>query len=405
MNNRRAKWWPWIGFIIALAMHLWRLGLPAAIVSDEVYFVKDAERYQTHQAYLDAHPPLGKLQIAAAIKVIGDRPWAWRIVNAIEGALLVPLLWWLGWLLTGRRRVAALAMILGLVDGFILVESRLGLINIPYILYAFTALGCVLTALKSSRPWGWLLAAGAMIGAALSVKWLAIPVLIPTVALWIWPAWFGQRKHDRQPRWSNGLAAGCFAVLPPLIYYLVFKVHFAWLHLPPDFWALNAQILNYHLSVPSTGDPNAQPWWGWLLAWKPFPYWIDVRDQGFSSIRSLPNVWIWWTGALVLLYSLWRGWRDGVTRFLNVALLCTWIPFMFIQRVMYSYHAIPFGVLLTMLTAVYLGKLWPHHKKLVIGYLTMAVLVFVFFAPWYFNIPLSPQQTHWREWLPSWRFE
>jgi len=56
---------------LALSLHLWHLGLPAQLVSDEVSFVTDGWSYTAHQPYFDPHPPLGKLEIGLAIKVFG----------------------------------------------------------------------------------------------------------------------------------------------------------------------------------------------------------------------------------------------------------------------------------------------------------------------------------------------
>lgn len=400
--NRWNSWWPWIGFIIALALRLWNLGTPLQIVSDEISFVNDGRDYVTHQTYFDPHPPLGKMQIGAAIKAFGDRPIVWRLANAVEGALIIPLLWWIMWRLTKRRSAANIAMVLALTDGLMLVDSRLGLINTPYILSGLAAFACVLKAIDARRPARWLIAGGILIGLAVSTKWLAVLAAMPTIAVWLWPTFFGQRRHQEQLRQSWWTPAVPLVIVPLLVYWLVFVWHFAWLTMPQAFWSTNLEMLNYHLRVPAFGDPNAQPWWGWLLAWRPFQYWTDVQADTISAIRSLPNVWIWWTGATVFFYSLWRGWRDGTTRLLNIALLCAWIPFLFIQRVMYSYHMLLFDVWMIVLLAVFLGRHWERRRILVMAYVVLSTAAFIWFAPWYLNVPLSPAQHQLRQWLPTW---
>lgn len=403
--HRWNSWLPWIGFIIALALRLWNLGTPPQIVSDEISFVNDGRAYITQQTYFDPHPPLGKMEIGAAIALFGDRPFAWRLVDAVQGALIIPLLWWIAWRLTRRRAAANIAMALALLDGLMLVDSRLGLINIPYILSSLAAFAFILKAIDARRPVRWLIFCGILIGLAVSTKWLAVLVAIPTVAVWLWPTFFGQKRHQEQQRQSRWTLVMSLVIVPLLVYWLVFVWHFAWLIIPQAFWATNLEMLNYHLRVPAFGDPNAQPWWGWLLAWRPFQYWTDIQADTISVIRSLPNVWIWWTGATVFFYSLCRGWRDGTTRMLNITLLCAWIPFLFIQRVMYSYHALLFDVWMTVLLAVWLNRLWERRKIIVWTYLGVGLLVFLWFAPWYFNIPLSAQQQKLRQWLPTWTIQ
>ncbi len=392
---------PLIGFVLALTMRLWHLGTPPQIVSDEVSFVNDGWSYVTHQNYFDPHPPLGKLEIGLVMKFFGYHPVAWRMVDVVGGALIIPLLWWVTWRLTKRRVAANIAALLALLDGLMLVDSRLGLINIPYVLASLAAFACLLKAFDTSRAGRWLWFAGTLLGMALATKWLAVLVGIPMLILWAWPHVFGQKLQSRS---QHDWVAGCFSLViwPMVVYGLVFVIHYSWLGTPSTFFSTNLQMLNYHLSVPSIGDPNRQPWWGWLLAWRPFPYWTDVSSGRVSLIRSLPNPFIWWSGALLFLSSLVQGWRDGLGRLLNTLLLFAWIPFVFIHRIMYSYHALLFDVWLIVFVSVALGKLWDRHRRLVLTYLTLTLAVFIWFAPWYLNIPLSPHQQKLRQWLPGW---
>ncbi|MBI5467396.1 MAG: phospholipid carrier-dependent glycosyltransferase [Candidatus Kerfeldbacteria bacterium] len=403
--QQRRLIWPWLGFLIALGFHLWHLSIPATIVSDEVFFVTDARNYLTHTTYTDAHPPLGKLQMASILAAAGDAPTMWRIFNAVAGAFIIPVLWWLVWLISKRETAARLAVVLSLLDGFLLVDSRLGLINIPYILYSLLALSLTIFALRSARPWAILTGAAVAAGLALATKWLSLTMLVPALAIWVWPHWFGfeRRSHPtaRQFAWSLILLIG----VPILVYTKVFWLHFTWLGIPADFWGANVQLLQYHLAVPPTGDPYGAPWWGWLLLWRPFLYWSHTAGNTISVIWSMANPWLWWTGAAVFLYTLVTGWHQPAKRFLLVLLLMTWIPFGFIQRIMYSYHAIPFGLFVIALVSIWLSEQWPKRRRLVVGYILAAVFVFAWFLPWYLNLPLTTEQYRWRTWLPSWTIQ
>ncbi len=400
-KQRSNIWWPLLGFSVALVLRLWNVGVPAQIVSDEVSFVNDGRAYVRHQTYFDPHPPLGKLGIGVAIQMFGDRPFVWRIVGAVEGAGIIPLLWWIVWRLTKRQSAATITMVLALVDGLLLVDSRLGLINIPYLFASLLAFAAVIKGLSASRPWPWLLLSGLFLGLGLSTKWIAVLVGIPLIICWIWPTAFGLVRNQQQKfsPWQTLLA---FGIIPPLVYWVVFVIHFAWLGLPQTFWATNFQMLQYHVSVPSVGDPYKQPWLGWLLAWRPFPYWTEVIGDQISILRSLPNPWVWWSGSLLILYSLISGWRMGTVRLIHIFLLAAWLPFVFVQRIMYSYHALLFDIWMLVFLGIFLDRFWDRQRRRVITYISISVITFVWFAPWYLNIAMPQQQHRLRQWLPTW---
>lgn len=393
---------PWLGFAIALAMHVWHIGQPPELVGDEVFFVNDGQAYVLGQSYFDPHPPLGKMQLGMLFTYAGSSPVTWRVMSAVEGALLVPLVWWLVWTMTRKQRAADVVVILLLLDGFLLVDARLGLINIPYILYGLAGLAAIMKALTARRPWWWVTAAGVLFGLAVSDKWLAGTLIVPALLLWCWPRFFGWIHIPRRPLWTWPLSLGILLVLPAILYWLVFAVHFAWLGVPNDFWGLHSQMLDYQLRVPASGDPYGSPWWGWLMMWQPALYWVKAIGGKLQEIWSLPNPWLWWTGSAVVIFNLVRGWRDGPRRFMNILLLSTWLPFALIHRIMYSYHAIPFSLSALMLLSIYLEAWTQRRPKIMWAYVGIALGVFLWFAPWYFGFGLSSQQHHLRRWLPGW---
>lgn len=392
-----------IGFLIALGLRLWHLGLPATLVSDEVFFVNDAKHYVTEGTYFDPHPPLGKLQMGAAFSIFGFTPTTWRVINAVEGALIIPLLWWIAWLLTRRKATANIVMTLALLEGSLLVESRLGLINTPYILYSLAGLAAVLRALEARRPRNWIISAGLLFGLAISVKWLALLIVLPAMAVWFWPQLLGRQSANRRTPSTLRFTGATLFFLPILIYWGVFQIHIHWLGVRESFWHAQSAMANYHLAVPDHGDPQASTWWTWPFLWKPFRYWSSVNGARMEQLWSLGNPWIWWSGLIMgILAALWAR-RERLIYGLLVFLAISWLPFAAITRVMYSYHALLYGIWLLILSGVVLGKLWDRHRGWVLAYLAIATLAFLWFLPWYLNIPLSESQQHLRAWLPNWR--
>lgn len=394
------RWIPWLGFFLALGLHLWRISVPATFISDEWYFVRDGQRYLQHRNYRDAHPPLGKMQLGAAFAVFGYRPFTWRVVNAVEGALLTPTVWWLGWLLTHRRRVAALVGGLALLMGVTITDSRTGLINIPYVLYGMVAVGCVLRAVQATRPRPWLAAAGLLIGLAVSVKWLAVLTAVPTVWLWFWPSAFG---WSRQGRLAAIESMAWLVVLPLAVYVAVFAAHFVWLGLEPNIIAMNVNMWLHH-THRQVGHPFAEPWWGWFVMWRLFPYYASHGQEIFSRLWSIANPWLWWTGWLIIAWAAVRRWTNRAYRTALIVFLFAWVPLMMTGRDMFFYHAIPMALAMAIIMALAVDELWALHRPAAIGYLTVAVLIWLWFLPWLMNIPLSAKEQRWREWLPPWRY-
>lgn len=225
-------------------------------------------------------------------------------------------------------------------------------------------------------------------------------MIIPAVVLWLQPQWFGLPTRERHRLVFHTI--WCFGLLPILIYIGAFAIHFAWLHLPNTFFGLNVDMLNYHLTVPSTGDPQQLTWLNWPMFTVPFRYLYQAHGDQIRMIQSLPNPWLWWTGILAALISLWSGWKQPMRRGLNMFVLWAWIPFLFIQRIMYSYHAMMLDLWLLVVVAVGLSRAWPKYRRVVYGYIVVAMVVFLWFLPWYVNLPMSANQHRLRQWLPTW---
>ncbi|MBS6434476.1 MAG: phospholipid carrier-dependent glycosyltransferase, partial [Rothia mucilaginosa] len=170
----RAPRWGWVAptLIVLLAgvLRFYNLAHPNAIVFDETYYAKDAYSY-VHYGYelswtKDAnasfvaghpsgilpdspeyvvHPPLGKWMIAAGMAIFGDNnPFGWRVSAALIGTLSVALIAYAAWLLFRSVTVSTIAALLATVDGLMLVESRLALLDIFQMFWIMATFVCLL---------------------------------------------------------------------------------------------------------------------------------------------------------------------------------------------------------------------------------------------------------------------
>jgi hypothetical protein len=102
---------------VAGFLRFWHISHPPEIVFDEVHFVGQARHYLHDETFLDPHPPVAKLVIAAGIALFGDHPASWRYGNATLGTLMIAVTYLLGRRMFRSRLAAFLGAALIALDG------------------------------------------------------------------------------------------------------------------------------------------------------------------------------------------------------------------------------------------------------------------------------------------------
>src|SRR5207245_10448602 len=108
-------------------------------VSVVSHFLRRARHYLRGKPFLARHPPVAKLIIALGILLFGDHAWSWRLGNASLGTVMVGVTYMLGLRMFRARLAAALAAAFVACDGFFIVDSRIGCIDIVYLTFAAVA--------------------------------------------------------------------------------------------------------------------------------------------------------------------------------------------------------------------------------------------------------------------------
>ena len=392
----RAPRWGWVAptLIVLLAgvLRFYNLAHPNAIVFDETYYAKDAYSY-VHYGYelswtKDAnasfvaghpsgilpdspeyvvHPPLGKWMIAAGMAIFGDNnPFGWRVSAAVIGTLSVALIAYAAWLLFRSITVSTIAALLAAVDGLMLVESRLALLDIFQMFWILATFVCLLLDRIHARrvlarniaevarqyrgelppmSWGpgmglrlWRVAAGVCAGAAVGVKWNSlffIAAMGLLTAFWDMNA----RRIVGLPKWGltalvrDGIPAFVQMIGVGLLVYLstwagwfqssnAYFRHWAQenpgkglLWLPEDLrslWEYHASAFKFHsgLSTPHTYSSQA---WQWLILGRPTSYYYESPKLGSAgctvkscseAILNIGNPAIWWAFIPAILVGL-----------------------------------------------------------------------------------------------------
>ncbi|WP_369131306.1 phospholipid carrier-dependent glycosyltransferase [Modestobacter roseus] len=458
-SGRRPLWvWalPLTLLLLGAALRFWALGDPGRLYFDEKYYAQDARDYVTRgvEEGRPAHPPLGKWVIALGIQVFGWTPFGWRVGVALAGSLTVLLTY-----LTGRRLFrhpawAALAALLVALDGLALTSSRIAMLDAVLALFVVLAVWLVLVDRDAHRAGGgageplrssfmgsryrWL--AGLALGLAVATKWSGLLAIGAAALLVLGTELAGRREGiGRATRRGLAVTAGgvlAFLLVPAAVYVASFTgwfVNYADSHAGVqaceagecdtsfgqrvDTWVdTQVDLVGFHQRLEATHPYRSDPQgWPWLE--RPVLVYLerclspeDV-DEGCAvpagtdaRIVMLGSPALWWPALLAAPVLLWRSVvrRDGAAATIGVTLLALWLPWFAAGKPGYSFYlvpAVPF-LALALVRAVQVSR-WP--RLLGGGVLALNLAAFVFFAPIWLGLPLTPDSLDLRYWLDSWR--
>jgi dolichyl-phosphate-mannose--protein O-mannosyl transferase len=411
-----------------------RLSDPHAVIFDETYYVPDALgilRYGVEHNYVGnrnaliargdphifttpaefvAHPPFGKILIAAGEWLFGLTPFGWRFAVAVVGSLSILLLARIARRMTRSTLLGCVAGLLLALDGLEFVMSRTALLDIFVMFWALAAFGCLVvdrdvyrarlaqnlpgrpgeeSAPHSGIRW-WRLAAGVCLGLAIGSKWNGV-WYVPAFAAMSFAWDVGARRAAGFRRGADAVLgrdlvglAGSFVLVPLLAYLATWTGWFATSSGYDRNWAalhgVNIPVLsplislfeyNKAMLVFNTGlhahHPYASKPWTWLVIYRPVSYyWCPTTPRPVcahgmaSEVLAIGTPLIWWTSIVTLLVCLgwWltrRDWRAGAV-LLGVA--AGWLPwFLYADRTQFYFYAVSFLPYLVLSITLCLGLL------------------------------------------------
>lgn len=419
-----------IVLLASIATHFAFYGSPKQTVFDEVHFGKFASGYFTHEYFFDIHPPLGKLLVSGAGYLVGFKPGfsfanigeafpdhkylALRFLPSLAGTLL-PLVIFLLVLELGMSRKAAFAAgMLIVLENALLVQSKFILLDAFLLLFGFLAWLCYARYRNKRKLYLFILAA-VFAGLSLSVKWTGVTFLgiigvmelidlIKTRSLAI----FGH--------------IALLIIVPAILYFSVFTLHFALLSKPgpgdafmsqnfqqgklgllDKFLELNKVMYTANAGLTAT-HPYSTKWYQWPFMTRGIYYWNgnDI-GTGMPRIYLLGNPVVWWASTFAIIYVIMSSVtiRNKFLILLSGAYLVNMLPFIGITRAMFLYHYFT-GLIIAIIALVYLIDQLQNKKQVFIGLLALACVAFLFFAPLSYGRPLSPAGFQARMWLKSW---
>ncbi|WP_052756044.1 phospholipid carrier-dependent glycosyltransferase [Paenibacillus durus] len=420
---------------------------------DEIYHARTAYEYAHGIVpYENTHPPLGKLLISVGMALFGVNPFGWRIVGTVFGIAMLPVMYVMALRLFGRTRYAALAAGLFALDFMHFTQTRISTIDVYgvffimlmfYFMQRYAAMNFYRLPLRKTLwPLFW---SGLFFGIGVASKWIVL-YGGAGLAVMLGISLFDRYRQHRAARrvlaegkradpelsaacqeaagtfWSRTVItlASCiifFIVIPAAIYSLSF---IPVLSVTPEGYTikglLEAQknMYDYHSQLVAT-HPFSSQWWQWPFMKR--PVWFFSGGEGLpagqtSSIVTMGNPLIWWTGVFAILAVLWLTLRrrEKPQYVIWIGYFSQYIPWMLVPRETFLYHyfaMVPFMIL----ALVYLLKLsdsvLPESRSRVIRYVYVATaaLLFIMFYPVLSGMQVSGDYvTGFLRWFPTWVF-
>lgn len=363
---------------------------------DEVYHGRTAYEFlHDLSIYENTHPPLGKIIISLGIAVFGMNPFGWRVMCAVCGTLMVPVMYLFAWKLSKRSDTAFFGAALFCTEFMHYTLSRIATIDIIvglFILMMFCFMFCFTDELEKGgsvkKQYLWLFLCGVSTALAVATKWTGFYAVLGIALI------FAVSVIDHCKR-SGGfkrslpylvktciVCVGCFIIIPVTVYSLSY-IQFAQVYTDKNFiehTIANAQLmLSYHQGVKAP-HPYSSEWYEWLIDKRPL---LDALtsspdNEKVSSVATFGNPLILYAGLVSFIHNLWlwRSKKNTKSRFLVIAYLAMLMPWLLIHRIVFIYQY--FGCILIIVMMICNSII--NMKDIKNNEIIMAGLSFALFA-------------------------
>lgn len=408
---------------------------------DEIYHARTAYEMINHlYCYENTHPPLGKIFIAIGILMFGMNPFGWRFMGTLFGVLMLPVFYIFSKKLLRKTWLSTLTTILFAFDFMHFAQTRIATIDVfvtlfiilaYFFMYWYTRKSFYDTSLKDTFiPLG---LCGVAMGFSWACKWTGIYASAGLCIIFFltmaqrFREYIYASKHPKgntegishryiienfYPKFFRTIGFCCifFIVVPAVIYTLSY--------IPMSDGTENGLIqrmldnqktmFNYHSSLKST-HPYSSMWYEWPTMKRPIWYYSGTISENLKEgISSFGNPLVWWVGIPAFIMVLYMAFaekkRNG--RFLVLAYLSQYLPWIFIGRVVFIYHYFPSVPFVALMIGYCMKEIvgWkPKLKPVMFVYVGLAVLLFVMFYPVLTGVAVDPAYVKtWLKWFDSW---
>lgn len=325
-------------YLIAQASFLIYLQFPTQVNFDEFHYIPAARallegRYDVNLE----HPPLGKLLIAAGMRVAGDHPFGWRLAATVAGAWTAVAIFLLAYLLFRKTRAALLTLILAYASNFLFVQARIALLD------TFMTAALVWSAVFFLKE-KWK-SAGVFLGLAIACKWSALAAI---------PLWIGLRLLKECSWKVIGQAALEFVVIPIGVYFSAFIPLMIFTDYPRDFFHLLRAQQQMWAGISHEADVHRyeSKWYQWLIPTKAIWFRFDTEGESQQWVRGsflVGNPLVMTPGLYAIAVCAWDGFKNAKSspRFIACFYLMFTLCWAFsTRRINFYYYYYPSALML-----------------------------------------------------------
>jgi len=378
---------------------------------DEIYHGRTAYEFLNGlTTYETTHPPLGKILIALGVSLFGMNPFGWRIIGALFGIAMVPMVYLFARRISDSTPLAFLASVLFTFDFMHFAQTRLATIDVYitffvilmyYFMYQYCQLSFYDTDLKKTfLPLG---ACGVCMGLGVASKWTGVYAGAGLAVIFFYTLYRRYREYLYAKASPSGTTQGIshrhiissfppnarrtiyfclvfFVAVPVLIYllsYIPFR-DYSDRGLAGRMLANQQTMFSYHSGLDST-HAFSSTWYEWPIMKRPIWYYARtitytaksqarrtlaelyryyphagtrlIKNNLREGISSFGNPAVWWAGIPAALYMiyLWAKKKDKTAAFLTIGYIAQYLPWFFVTRITFIYHYFPSVVFIVLM--------------------------------------------------------
>ena len=354
------------------------------MIFDEIYHARTAcEFLHNRSIYEWTHPPLGKELIAVGVALFGMTPFGWRVIPALFGAAMLPVMFLLGKRIFRRRDYAFLAAALFALDTMHFAQTRIATVDVFIVFFILLMYLFMLDYIEADNdaqplkktflPLG---ACGVSFGLGVASKWTGLYAGVGLAVVFFTHLILRGIRETREgrgaafwPRTIKTLAfcIGFFILIPGLIYFLsyipFYRYEFTRETYAGGTGALDRlkemvrilvsqqeSMFSYHSKLTATHLCQST-WYEWPFTAKAVWFYFSSDGSRVSNISTFGSPAVWWVsavGTLWLLMELIAGrmkqepqWMKTAVAVVLAAVAANYFPWMTVPRCTFQYHFFP----------------------------------------------------------------